>query len=49
MYFRVSFYNRSTKKRELMWQVYTSRERAQHAADAMNVRRKTASAKVEEA
>lgn len=46
--FRVSYYNRANRKREYMWQVYTSRESAQRAADAMNRRRKTADAKVEE-
>lgn len=34
--YRISVYNRTTGKRELMWDRYTSKKKAQEMADAMN-------------
>ncbi len=44
--YRVIYYDRKTKKNEFMWQIYTTYERAQHAADTMNSKSKTAKAQV---
>ena len=34
--YRISVYNRTTQMRELMWERYSSRKKAQEFADAMN-------------
>ena len=34
--YRISVFNRTTGKRELMWDTYTSKKRAQEMADSMN-------------
>lgn len=34
--YRISVFNRTTGKRELMWQRYTSKKKAQEFADKMN-------------
>lgn len=35
--YRISVYNRTTGKRELMWDRFTSKKKAQEMANAMNV------------
>lgn len=34
--YRISVYNKTTGKRELMWERYTSKKKAQEFADKMN-------------
>ena len=34
--YRISVFNRTTGKRELMWERYTSKKKAQEFADKMN-------------
>lgn len=34
--YRISVFNRTTNKRELMWERYTSKKKAQEIADKMN-------------
>lgn len=34
--YRISVFNRTTGKRELMWERYTNRKKAQEFADKMN-------------